>query len=79
LKTAGWKILKNVLGLPERLAESIRDEKMSYDPHRPFADEADFRQRIQAWYGNKKRPVNFETKYWLPLIKPLIDSGREGF
>jgi hypothetical protein len=77
LRNAGWKTLNN-LGIKERVAKNIEAERMSYNPPRPFKDEADFKQRMQAWYANMRRPVNFQETYW-ESIENLIKNGEAGF
>jgi hypothetical protein len=71
LSTAGRQTLANKLGLPERLARNIADERQSG----PFKNKEDFITRMQAFYGKK---VDFQKTHW-PLIEPLIKSGEAVF
>jgi hypothetical protein len=72
LSTAGRQTLANKLGLQERLARHIADEKKSG----LFKNKEDFITKMQARYA--KVNVDFQETHW-QWIEPLINSGKAVF
>jgi hypothetical protein len=70
LSTAGRDTLANQLGLKEKFARNIVDERKESGP---FKNEEDFITRMQARYA--KVNVDFKERYW-ESVEKLIKDGK---